>query len=395
MPKKTEHILVISNTAERTGAPLLLLNLLKWIRKNSSLQFVFILQNGGELLTDYENIGTVYLWNKVHRPLQRVTSLTEVCRKMRNKFKSSNRSWYTEQFIGRLTYDYNINLVILNTVTNGQILQYVKDATSASVITYVHEGKRLLEVNNTSGLVGYSLDASNRIIAVSNVVSKVLAQKYQQFSDIEIIPGAIDISINPVTAQSVILKKSLIPANVKVVMACGYPEWHKGTDLFIQVAKKVVASEIPIHFIWLGGEENCEGFLQMHYDIEKLNLQNFITLVSNKKNVYDYINFCDVLIVLSRDESFSLVTIEAGFLSKPVLFFDGTGGPCEIVDYDSRFIVPYASIDEMSNRIVTLLKNKSEAKEMGDYLHNKVISHYSLENSAGKLLNVINDLISV
>ena len=389
--EKNNQILVVSNTAERTGAPILLLNILKWIKQHSDFEFIFILQSGGELLLEYENIGPVFLWNKICSPEKNGISIKSLSTKVYRKLLSRDNLFYQEKFVEKLISKYNISLVVSNTVTNGHILKLIRKRIAANVITYVHEGERLLKANNNTGLVDYSLSISNRIISVSGVVKKVLTEKYNTADKVTIIPGAIDISIVPDFAQVKFLKETLVPANAKVVMACGYAEWHKGIDLFIQVAKKVIETKQPVHFIWLGGNENDAGILQMQYDIEKLNLKDSITLISNKKNVIDYINFCDVFIVLSRDESFSLVTIEAGLLKKPVLCFDGTGGPCEIVDYDRRFIVPYASVDNMSTRISCLLENDFQRNEMGEYLHCRVINNYSIKKSARAFQDVIKE----
>ena len=51
MPKK---VLFISHDALRTGAPLFLLNLLKWFGTNSELTFRILLKNGGDLESEFQ-----------------------------------------------------------------------------------------------------------------------------------------------------------------------------------------------------------------------------------------------------------------------------------------------------------------------------------------------------
>ena len=54
--KKT--ILFISTDATRNGAPILLLNIIKWLKNNSDYNFVFLMQkNGNEILDEYEKLG--------------------------------------------------------------------------------------------------------------------------------------------------------------------------------------------------------------------------------------------------------------------------------------------------------------------------------------------------
>jgi glycosyltransferase involved in cell wall biosynthesis len=94
--------------------------------------------------------------------------------------------------------------------------------------------------------------------------------------------------------------------------------------------------------------------------------------------------------VLSRNESFSLVTLEAGLLKKPVLCFEGSGGSCEIVDFKKEFLVPYADTDAMCERINQLIEKPGLCTEMGNYLYERVVTNYTIEKSAHDLLAVFN-----
>jgi hypothetical protein len=52
--KDGKKVLFIGHDASRTGAPLLLLELIKWLTSNSSIKPSVLLKQGGELEAEYE-----------------------------------------------------------------------------------------------------------------------------------------------------------------------------------------------------------------------------------------------------------------------------------------------------------------------------------------------------
>ena len=61
-------ILFISHDATRTGAPIVFLHQLEWLRRNSNFEMHFLLLDGGPLLEKFERLGKVYLWKTKLQP---------------------------------------------------------------------------------------------------------------------------------------------------------------------------------------------------------------------------------------------------------------------------------------------------------------------------------------
>src|SRR4051812_29653672 len=53
----------ISHDASRTGAPMVLLHLLRWIRENLDLPFVVVLGRRGPLQAAFEALAPTYVWS--------------------------------------------------------------------------------------------------------------------------------------------------------------------------------------------------------------------------------------------------------------------------------------------------------------------------------------------
>ncbi len=381
-------ILFISTDATRTGTPVLLVNILNWIKLNSNIKFVLLLQEDGELLENYKQLGKVYIWPDFLGLAEKLPS-DKLWLKVFKSILLFGRRLVHLIFVLRLKSKYNVQLIFSNTARNGNIIRELRKYYSTKIISYIHEGDRILESYNINGAVQNSVTNSDLILCVSETVKNVIQNKYLYKKEILTIPGGIDINYQFNKSDRELLRIEGIPDDRIILLCCGWMDWHKGIDLFILLAKYLCEINEKVHFVWVGGNSKDNGFKLMKFEIEKLNLSNRISLIPSKPFAQSYIGCADIFLQLSREESFSLVTLEAGLARKPILCFDKSGGPLEIVNYDRRFIVPYIDIISMSERILEILNNNDLKSEMSNYLFNRIISNYSIEKCASTVLDTI------
>jgi glycosyltransferase involved in cell wall biosynthesis len=383
-----EVILIISTDATRTGTPLLLLNTLKWLKRNSDFKFVVILHEGGELLDEFHDLCDVYLWPYILSPGVKSDKRGFLIQGL----KTVLRSWkklVCSLFVIKLRFKYSVKLIYSNTARNGYILYIIRKFIYSKIILYVHEGERTLTLFNANGLVNYSIKISDIILTVSESVKQTLQNKYGVLQNIIVIPGGIEASNSFTEFNRSLLRNEGIGDDKQIIMCCGWLDWHKGTDLFIQIASSLSELNKNLTFVWIGGQATDLEYKHMKFDIDKLDLSDSVKIITSKPNAIDYISCADIFLMLSREESFSIVTLEAGLAKKPVLCFDSTGGPLEIVDFDQRFIVPYLDIKKMCERIMEILHDKDQQSQMGNYLYNRVVDNYSIEKCASSILEVL------
>ncbi len=383
-----DAILIVSTDATRTGTPNLLLNQLKWLKANSNYRFVLILQKGGEILGDFEEVSEVYLWDKTILTFPEFNRIKWWPIRIINIYLKIINIFKLKFFVKKLKRRYNVKLIVSNTARNGIIISKIRSSFPCRMLTYVHEGKKTLDLFNYKGYVDYCIAKSDGIIAVSDFVKRMLCSNYNVKCDIKIVPGSFDNEKLLNRRKKQLLYQDLnISEKSIVIMCCGWLGWHKGIDYFIQIARVMIQSNSKYQFLWLGGSRNDESYKQLIFDIEMLGLSNNISIIEFQDNTFDYLDLTDIFLVLSREESFSLVTIEAGVLGKPVLCFNGSGGPCEIVNNDQRFVCPYADIQEMVNKIQELVNNKELYQSMGNYLKSRSLANYTIEKTGQGLLD--------
>lgn len=387
---RNKTILIITTDATRTGTPLLLIRYLNWIKENSNLNFIFLLRNGGALINDFKKLGKVHLWGESESSF-RSNWLVTIVLKIANKIFKIHFS--TLIFLLKIKTSSEIDLIFSNSARNGEILPLVTRIFDRKIITYVHEGEKILDLFNMTGAVTYNLSKSDSIIAVTNFVKNMLLKKYELKQKIDVISGSIQQNITLATSKFDLRQKYFIPKESIVIMSCGWLGWHKGTDYFVQLARNIILKNNNVVFVWVGGSETDEVYKQIMFDANKFDLVGKIILIPSVTDNLEHLNMADIFLMLSREESFSLVTLEACTLMKPTLCFEQSGGPCEILNFNSELLVPYGDIKEMERRINTFIESEDLRNNVGNDLYKFVSENYNFEANARKLCAIIQDKI--
>ena len=379
--KNNIDILFIGHDASRTGAPIILLNQLKWFKEHSDLNFIILLKNGGELEKDYQNIAPTYIWNQ-----NTSYSLKErVLRKI--KLQTQRNTQPLKEFL----ISKSPKIIYANSVVSTDLAIELRNSLSKCiVICHIHELE--VAINRYFGKKNFNKTKFeiDQYIAVSNAVKDNLITNHQlNTSKIEKIAGfvpALEYSLKEKTKDAIKSDVLLKNNNTLVVGGCGTIDWRKSPDLFIQVANyvKKEAPNLNIHFVWIGGETQGTKFDQLQNDIQLCELDN-ISFIGAKKNGADYFLGFDMFLLSSREDPFPLVCLEAASMSIPILCFDKAGGMKEFVETDSGFVVPYLDTKKMADKIILLALDEKQRKEIGQIAQRKAIEKHDVSVSCSEI----------
>jgi glycosyltransferase involved in cell wall biosynthesis len=107
-----------------------------------------------------------------------------------------------------------------------------------------------------------------------------------------------------------------------------------------------------------------------------------VEFLGQRKDVPELLGASDVLILPSLSEALPTVLIEAGAASLPLVATD-VGGSAEIVETGKTgFIVPPGQAQPFAEKLIYLLKNSDEARQMGERARERIVSLFSLEQQA-------------
>jgi glycosyltransferase involved in cell wall biosynthesis len=118
-----------------------------------------------------------------------------------------------------------------------------------------------------------------------------------------------------------------------------------------------------------------------------------VHVVPHVDQALPYFALCDVFAMVSREDPYPLVCLEAASLGKPILCFDGAGGEKEFVEEDCGFVVPYIDVEAMAAKAEILLASPDLRRRLGEAAKRKVRERHDLSVAAPKMLAVIEGLL--
>jgi glycosyltransferase involved in cell wall biosynthesis len=373
------NVLVIIHETERSGAPILLLNLLKIINSKHEHRITFLVKNKGCLQEEFLSIGPCFDWAKVSKN----NSLDKhILEKIYYKFFHKGNKFYLKRFLQSYWQEKEENILIVNSVASADVFYCIGEELSWKVISVIHEQGYLLNMYNKKGEVNFLLQKSDRVICISKTVIKDLTSLYGHSSKYTLVNGGVAISES----------QNLVKSESKDfrLLCVGYLHWNKGIDSFIHLAALIKKEKIKdIKLTWVGADPSTEEYKNMVHDLNRLGIQEQVEIISKVDDMSIHYTKTDLVLVLSRNESLSLLALESSAMKLPFLCFEGCGGPTEIIEDDERFIVPYLDIFNMLKRVIFLKNNRDKLFEMGLYAFEKVNTNFNVIRTARYFEKVI------
>lgn len=377
-----KKILFISHDANRAGAQILLLRFIKKLAQDSDFQITILLKHGGPLVSEFEATAPTYYWHSPAAPSGRLLG-----RLLRQRESTVN---LVTQFLGE-----NFDLVVSNTVTNGDLLEDLR-ALACPVVTYAHELEIGISMYTSPEAFARTLRHSDFYLACSRVQRQRYIDNYGIAPDrIDYLPSLLPEEMGQADAlpePSAELRTELnLPVDALLVGCMGTLDWRKGLDVFIQLARLVpqTIDGLPVRFVWVGGNHQHVEYKIIVEDARRLGLQERLIFIENQPNPLAYMVCFDVFALPSREEPYPLVVLEAALLGKPTVCFDQAGGAREVVEQDAGFVCDYLDTNQMADRIGLLLRDETLRQRMGRTARQKVRLRHAGQPAMTVLLGLL------
>jgi glycosyltransferase involved in cell wall biosynthesis len=221
-----------------------------------------------------------------------------------------------------------------------------------------------------------------QVVTVSDYLKKELIKKIGvDPNKIVTLYSGIDFNAFGPTKSSVELRQKLgLPESTPLVGTIGNIRKSKGYE-YLMRSVKLVVQKMPNVFFLIVGEKEEKLFHELNKLTEKLGLKERIKFLGFREDVADCLNILDIFVLSSTTEGFSIATVEAMSLAKPVVVTD-CGGPREIVtDGQTGFLVPPGDHKSLAEKIILLLRNQKLREEMGNQAQIWVRKKFSLEEN--------------
>jgi len=380
-------ILFLSNQASKTGAPVVLLEFLKWLKKNSNHQARIILLTDGILFGEFKPFGKILRFEKT-----RGFFGTAFNYGMKEVFP------FIPELINRIKtwfflLDFKPDLIYANTVVTAPVIPYIRKSKSTPVICHVHELEHIIGVLfGKAGLTKVD-PYIDRYIVVAKALEENLRTKHGIPGEkIDLIREHIRFAGHQVPGESISEKIKPDP-DTFFVFGCGSLHWFKAPELFILTAREVLRrTKRPFKFIWVGKHEPLALYQQLQYVIDRVNISGHVEFIGFHESPVDLFSGADVFYLTSHEDPYPLVCLEAASQGKPVICFEGSGGMPEFVRDDAGFIVPYLDINAAADRIVRLMDDPGLKSRLGKTGRERVHAENSVEKTGPAILQLIEKL---
>jgi glycosyltransferase involved in cell wall biosynthesis len=370
-------VLLVSDEASRSGAPLCLLRLAEELAQVDDLECWIILDRGGELAGAFEKVA----------PVLSVDLLVN---------QGITREQAQDRIVALFREYAGAGVAICNTACIGPY--YAACAChGVPVLAWVHEMPTAIDASSGgSQTVAAICRSARRIVTPANAVGDALASHYRiQRDRIQTIYNGLHFEIDPSHRPNKRLRvrKELgLPVDARIVLGCGTIELRNGVDLFAQLARRVIADQSTpdTWFLWVGRNHDPGLKCWLEHDIAAAGPRDRIRFLSPRDNSEPYFLAADVFLLTSREDPCPPGNMEAMASGLPVIAFRDAGGAPEVLE-GCGLVVPYLDIEAMAQALVHLLGRPEERESLGRRAQAKVRSGFTWPRFADKVVQVLEE----
>jgi len=402
--KQRKKILFISNDGSRTGAPSILLNLIRWLKSHHDLKMAAVLMRNGSLRTDFEQELTTYTWipTDLNQP-------ERIHKRLVNTFLQRGRS-DPGKWLAQIIEKEKPDVIYLSTLVLGRYLGSVRQDAHPRIVSHVHELLPSLLQLSGDAMVQRQLDLSHKVISCADCVQNGLTKNFHLSQDrCIILPEFIitrpdskshdsqenDCANNQDPQEKLGWQKLNIAQDrgLPVFGIGGNPISRKGFDLiplFLKACRQRFGDE-GFLFVWIGCGEGSSPHASLSWDLELMGLSDQIVLFPSvaMASFRKLLSRLQVLTLLSREDPFPLVALEAGLLEIPTVCFKGSGAIAEMAEEGACIAVDYLNLEAFAAAVQRLCAQPEEARRIGRRCRLKVLEELSLEQVAPRVAQVL------
>lgn len=389
MPASKKNILFVSHNASRTGAPHILKAIIQEFKDSEEWNIQILSMEDGPLVEEFQKLGHTLVWYKLPQyVLSGKKGLPGLL----------SRLYYKLRGLIILSKIRKAEIVFLNTITNGHIHEKLTGKSSV-FITYVHELYCSLKVNTSEESLNKVLKNTDFFFTGSGAVQEMLVSRLQvNESNTMVLYSSLPKTTlkkeNFRMETEELRRINNIPVDAFVVGIIGTGEWRKGFDWLYPLVK-LYLKKFPAGkacFIWKGVNPSSRFYFQDTFDFEKSELLNRVILLPHGNDGISVMTMYDLHLLLSREDPYPVVVLEAAAFAIPTLSFKEAGGSAEFIGLDAGICVEYGDLDAMADEIIKLERDRNLLKELGRRAEDKERDHKS-DKAAQTIMAVIQQFV--
>jgi len=371
--------LFVSHEGQRTGAPLLLLWLIRWLLANTSIRPVVALMRDGPLREEFAALCPTYTFTT--RPV------AERWHKRLSRRLTNSQTGDPDAWLAEIVAKVNPDCLYLNTLVLGYCLgKLTIDRSRTKVISSVHEMEIGLLLSSTRDAIERQILISDILTCEGESVKQNLVQNHRANPNQCVVMPAyvpyerpeemMKLSCND-SSQSVIdTLQELRSNNVFLFGFAGSAIDRKGFDLFPLLVKACAKrfADIPFRAVWVGCGPGSLTYVKADRDLTLLGIRQHALLLPGVSCGAAALRQLNVMACLSREDPGPVVSLEAGAMAIPSVCFKHCGGIAELSELGCSVSVDYLDLEAFAEALFTLQQDPQRIQSLGRRFQDHVFS---------------------
>lgn len=370
------QLVFLSHATDRSGPPVYLLHLLRWLADHTDRRLDVLSLCGGDLAPEVAEVAGLQV---VHEPNPvRLPRGSRHATRARDLLRASRVKGVDRDA-----------LVHVNTAWSVRALRYLP-WHRGPVVAHVHELEVGLDYHLPSADRALLFSRTDHWVAASQAVADNLTHRWGVAPEEihvhhEMIDTAAPARVDPAQVRSLRHGIGLGPG-ATLVGTTAVLNWRKAPDLFVELAARVVRRhpDIDPHFAWVGVDDRSPEVAALRRDARRAGIADRLHLVAVSARPEAWMRAFDVFVLPAREDAFPLAALEAAAAGRPVVCF-AAGGMPEFVRTDAGAVVDFPDVAAMSREVAELSVDPARRREAGRAAQRRVVRDHDVAVAAPRL----------
>ncbi|WAS91389.1 glycosyltransferase family 4 protein [Nannocystis punicea] len=390
------RILIVGHDGGRTGAPAIMLGVVKWLSRNLDVECISVLDVGGPLVEELEQVSHVFVKQKHRSQL------------WSGRVSQADFDGELADLLDLFADDPPV-LAICNSAETWPYVRYFAQR-GVPIVSLIHEFAEFYPASTIAALV----EDSSRLICPAMFVAARLGRAAPASTTKSVVyPQGLtrdNFGRSHWGTRARLLGAHGVEEGDIVVMGCGTADGRKGIDIFVDIARQVlsrVAGDKRVFFIWLGAtfdKDYLKGnrALPAEWDTSKYwavwdyraaGLEERVKFIPPVGDPEAYFACSDIFLLTSRADPFPLVVQEAMACALPVIAFAESGGAPEALAEGAGIVVAPFDRVAMADRLVELVEDEALRAAIGARAERRVRATYRFGEYSERIVSVCEDVL--
>jgi glycosyltransferase involved in cell wall biosynthesis len=371
--------LFVCHEGQRTGAPLVLLWLIRWLVAHTSIRPVVALMRDGPLREEFSVVCPTFTFST--RPVAERWH-KRLGRRLRASKTSNPDTW-----LASIVAKVNPDCFYLNTLVLGYCLGKLSiDRSHTRVISRVSEMEIGLLLSSTRDAISKQISISDILICEGECVKQNLVNNHHadpghcvvmpSYLPYERPEEMMRLSCSDSSQSVVDTLQEIRNNNMFLFGFAGSAIDRKGFDLFPLLVKACAQrfADIPFRAVWIGCGPGSLPYVKADRDLTLLGIRQHALLLPGVSCGAAALRQLNVMACLSREDPGPVVSLEAGAMAIPSVCFKHCGGIAELSELGCSVSVDYLDLEAFAEALFTLRQDPQMLKSLGQRFQDHVFS---------------------